>query len=276
MNTERQLAKPGGQSLIALIMPSPIAYVSESDERYCLHFLDNLNYTLPDINILFYAGGAVIRFKSFVWDPEDDLFLLSLDNSVERSAEHVIKRIRKEPRRITNPHCGADWQPNKSAMNAMMQTVRPGGINFYRMAPNYFFDRKSMRYIQVDANNAVTVTVCFSREVRYPHREGSLIPANQDCRQITSLSQSYDLTDACTGYDTILQCPPLYMSVQAQTFADSTQVSCTDEDCQSPDQVRYTIFVNNLTCNAAIRIRWGYLNALSIILIVLCIFYKIF
>ena len=133
----------------------------------------------------------------------------------------------------------------------MKQYLRLGGINFYVIPSNFFQSYTSMRYFKIQAISGVTYTVCTSRTLILPYRDGT---SNQDCSQTTQNSFSYDMSDLCTNYGSLWDCPPLYVSVQAQTFADPSQVACQLASCAAPDQSEFMIIVNNLGCSKGTKI----------------------
>lgn len=132
----------------------------------------------------------------------------------------------------------------------MSQYARPGVINFYRLAPNYFYGSNTGRFVKVQGQNYLEFTVCTSRWVRWPQQNLTNPEGEQSCRTVQSNTFTYDLTDACKDYPTIHQCPPLYLSVQAAEAKSgkAQTVSCTEAACQTPDQVRYVIAVESLGC----------------------------
>ncbi|XP_065370393.1 uncharacterized protein LOC135962408 isoform X2 [Calliphora vicina] len=249
MKEERNASSLGGRSMIALLIPSPIAFIYDYDYDYCQNYVNYLNNSLPELTFLYYAGGAIIRFADFVDNSQEDLFMLSYDLEVELIAEPVVKRIRKVPRRLNNPRCSAYWSPLNMGSNKLMQYEPLGSINFYRLAPHYFFTEGSMRYLKVKPVSAVAFIVCTSRSNPWPYRNPtSPYTKGEDCQQITTMDFSFDLGDLCLDYDYLIDCPPLYLSVQAQTFADTNQMSCTEQACATPDETQYAIMVNNLDC----------------------------
>lgn len=152
------------------------------------------------------------------------------------------------PRRLWNPRCYSNGVISEYASDSLLQFGRLGSINFYRLDALYMPGRQSMRYLKISAISQVTFTVCFSRSIELPFRNASS-PLRQDesCESTALGAYSYDLTDACVGYD-FEPCPPLFFSVQSQGFGD---VSCTQDACQTPDEAQYTISLNNLGCNGA-------------------------
>lgn len=95
MNIDRNTSSLGGQSLIALLIPSPVAYVPDWDMNYALNFLQKLNYSVPDLHFLYYGGGALIRFKDLVRNPHEDIFPLGEEYGVWTAGTPVVQRIRE-------------------------------------------------------------------------------------------------------------------------------------------------------------------------------------
>ncbi|XP_054737850.1 uncharacterized protein LOC129244258 [Anastrepha obliqua] len=255
MNVDRNTSSLGGRSLIALLVPSPVAFVPDWDMRYALNFLQHLNYTVPDLHFLYYGGGALIRFKDLVPNPHKDLFPLGEEFDAWTAGTPVVRRIREIPRRLVNPRCGAAMYASSTGPNEMVQYVRTGGINFYRIMPNYFFGYTSMRYLRISPLSAISFTVCSSRTNPLPYRKDGGDAAEQVCGQ-TAATNGYavDLSELCVGYTYIDDCPPLYVSVQAQHFTGSSQLSCTNPACQWPDEAQFLVYVNYLVCNTAAKL----------------------
>ncbi|XP_017486954.1 PREDICTED: uncharacterized protein LOC108375355 [Rhagoletis zephyria] len=243
MNADRNASSLGGRSLIALLVPSPVAFVPDWDMRYALHFLERLNYTVPDLHFLYYGGGGLIRFKDLVRNPHQDLFPLGEEYDVWAAGKPVIRRIREIPRRLVNPRCGADMYASSTGPNEMVQYVRTGDINFYRIMPNYFFGSTSMRYLRIRPLSPISFIVCSSRTNALPYRQDGGDQPEQGCGQ-TAATNGYalDLSELCIGYTYITDCPPLYVSVQAQQFVGSNELSCTDPACQWPDEAQFLIY----------------------------------
>ncbi|XP_054091202.1 uncharacterized protein LOC105210997 [Zeugodacus cucurbitae] len=236
MNVERNTSSLGGQSLIALLIPSPLAYVPDWDMNYALNFLQKLNYSVPDLHFLYYGGGALIRFKDLVPNPHADIFPLGEEYGVWTAGTPVVQRIREIPRRLVNPRCGADMYGNSAGPNEMVQYVRAGGINFYRIMPNYFFGSTSLRYLRISVSGF----------------DGADQP-EQGCGQTAATNgYSLDLSELCVGYTQIEDCPPLYVSVQAQQFINSNELSCTNPACELPNAAQFLIYVNYLMSLLAI------------------------
>jgi len=155
------------------------------------------------------------------------------------------------PRRLSNPRCYANGIISEFGSNSLQQYGRLGSINFYRLDSLYLPARQSMRYLKISPISQITFTVCTSRIIERPFRNLSApLRAEETCESTALGSFSYDLTDACVGYD-FEPCPPLFFSVQAQGFGD---ISCVVEACQTPDEAQYVVSLSNLGCNDATSI----------------------
>ncbi|KAL9915921.1 uncharacterized protein ACN2A1_002390 [Glossina fuscipes fuscipes] len=240
----------GLRSLIMLLMPSPLAYVNEHDFDYCQRYLDFLYRTKPDINFIYYSGGVLVRFKSYVKDPRTDLFLLDSERDVEVSSLPVVQRIKNEPRRITSP-CSMHFNGSRHHQQQVKQYLPLGFVNFYKIAANNFFTPGYMRYIKIKALSRTAFVICTSRRNSWPYRNtiSSSPSTEQECLQISNNVFSYDLTDLCLSYQIKHECPPLFLSVQAQAFADSSQIMCEEEECLSLQQTQFLLITNNLDCS---------------------------
>ncbi|KAM7342837.1 uncharacterized protein ACRADG_010115 isoform 2-T2 [Cochliomyia hominivorax] len=270
LKQERESSSLGGRSMIALLVPSPIAFIYDYDYDYCQNYVIYLNNSIPGLTFLYYAGGAVIRFIDFVNNPHDDLFMLNYDLDVKMVAEPVVKRIRKVPRRLNNPRCSAYWKSLSQGSNQIWQLEGLGHINFYRLYPHYFYSEGSMRYLKVRPISKIAFIVCTSRVKPWPYRNpNSPYTEGQDCRQISATDFSFDLGDLCFEYNNFIFCPPLYLSVQAQSVADPKTVICEEPACATPYEAQYQIMVNNLDCtkNGAGKLTSSLLNLFVVIIV---------
>ncbi|XP_017070489.2 uncharacterized protein LOC108107451 isoform X2 [Drosophila eugracilis] len=248
LEADRATDNLGGRSLVALLVPSPLSYVDEHDYDYCQRYLERLRWRLPNLHFIYYGGGALVRFHDFVRDPSTDLFLLNTEKPPETCGCPVVTRIRQVPRRISNPRCYSNGAISEFGTNSLKQFGRLGTINFYRLDALYLPSRQSMRYLKISPISQIIFTVCTSRSIERPFRNLSApLRTEESCESTALGSFSYDLTDACVGYD-FEPCPPLFFSVQAQSFGE---ISCTVEACQTPDEAQYSVSLNNLGCNDA-------------------------
>lgn len=101
INEEHNLSKAGGRSFVALVVPQ-LTGVNEGDSNYVAEQLVNIREVIPDLTLLFWAGGAPGRFARFVVDQQRDLFqLLAFSSSGADASSQVysytlpvIQRIR--------------------------------------------------------------------------------------------------------------------------------------------------------------------------------------
>ncbi|XP_037893311.1 uncharacterized protein LOC119639751 isoform X1 [Glossina fuscipes] len=249
MQEEKKNSSVSGYSMIALMMPYMVT-ITDADSNYATTQLQYMFEQIPDLYFIYYAGGTINRFAAFVKNPAQDLYALNIGTDIASSADPVLRRIKKIPRRIINPRCGSDWYTSTWGTDQMSQYARPGVINFYRLASNYFYGSNAGRFVKIQGQNYLEFTVCTSRWVRWPQQNLTNPEGEQSCRTVQSNAFTYDLTDACKDYPTIHQCPPLYLSVQAAEAktGKAQTVSCTEPACQTPDQVRYVIAVESLGC----------------------------
>ncbi|KAH8253542.1 hypothetical protein KR032_005917 [Drosophila birchii] len=247
LNEEKTNSSLSGHSLVALMIPNQ-ATINDGDSSYAITEIQYIQEQIPDLRFIYYGGGSIQRFSSFVRDPSQDLFSLTYGSTVATSAGPVAKRIIQIPRRVINPRCGSNWYTNSWGTDQTAQYVGPGKVNFYRISANYFFGTGTNRYLTIQSQNGGTYNICTSRSYSWPQQNSttssSTSAIDQTCSQISGSSFSYDLSSACTGYYTITQCPDLFFSVQAT----SNTTSCNDDACQTPDQWRYIMSMVNMGC----------------------------
>lgn len=173
MSAERTNSSMSGRSKIGLIMPNTAA-VSEGDSNYAIEQLRILSEEIPDLRLIFFAGGSHTRFNRFVRDEGRDTYQLrelgsgAVIDTVHVQTNPVIHRIQQEPRRIVNPRCGHDWIQSDWGSNSFNQYVEPGGIVFYRLQPNYFFQNGDNRRIRIQGHGFAPLSVCHSRWTTHP------------------------------------------------------------------------------------------------------------
>ena len=94
MNAQQTNSSVGGASMVALLMPN-MAMVNDADSSYATTELQYLSEVVPDLTFIYYAGGTINRFNSFVNNPGQDIFSLSTGLAAATSAGPVTMRIRK-------------------------------------------------------------------------------------------------------------------------------------------------------------------------------------
>ncbi|EDS37675.1 conserved hypothetical protein [Culex quinquefasciatus] len=253
MTTERQTASMSGRSKIGLVMPNTAA-VSEGDSNWAVQQLAILREEVPDLRMLFFAGGSHTRFNRFVREESRDVFPLrelgsgAVIDAVNVQTLPVIQRIQREPRRIVNPRCGGDWVQADWGSNTINQYVEPQGVVFYRLHPNYFFRAGENRRIRIQGHGFAPLTVCQSRWVQLPRSNATQNMDVINCRVVNSDSVDIDLSNACDGHTVIHSCPPLFFSVEFAVRSQQNGFRCTDNECRFPDMARFAVMADNLGC----------------------------
>ncbi|XP_037914932.1 uncharacterized protein LOC119653884 isoform X2 [Hermetia illucens] len=269
-------ATSGGRSLVALVASQASGTqmgpnINQASASYTYQQLQYLRTNAPDLKILFLsAAGTVTTFSNYAQSAKDVVGASTAGNVVSQTIP-LILRVRDIPMALINYRCGPFWTTDQYGNAQMYQYVAPGSINFYRLLANYFFGGGSDRYISIQGPAAGTITVCSSRYIEHPTTNATYgyggynnnnnngvynNPQNNyqndvNCTQLTSTSQSYTLylNNPCSGYNRIMDCPPVYISVQGMSSPyGGSSASCTDNMCRFPDQLRYTVSMNNLGC----------------------------
>lgn len=267
MAAERQNSSMSGRSKIGLIMPNTAA-VGEGDATHSVQQLQILREEIPDLRLLFFAGGSPTRFARFVREESRDLFPMRelgtgpANDAVQTQTSPVIRRIQEEPRRIVNPRCGHDWIQSDWGSNSFNQYVEPGGIIFYRLQPNYFFRPGDNRRLRVQGHGFARLTVCHSRWVVLP-RANSTQNVEVSCTPISTETVDINLSNACEGHSVIHNCPPLFFSVQHSQEGAVTNYRCTENECRFPDNARYAITIDNMGCFSSATTALGSLALLA-------------
>ncbi|XP_058462010.1 uncharacterized protein LOC131437003 [Malaya genurostris] len=253
MMAERQTSSMSGRSKIGLIIPNTAA-VSEGDTNYAVEQLQILREEIPDLRLIFFAGGAATRFNRFVREESRDVFQLrelgtgSVIDTVQEQTTPVIQRIQQEPRRIVNPRCGHDWIQNDWGTNSLNQYVEPRGIVYYRLHPNYFFRAGDNRRLRIQGHGFAQLTVCQSRWTQNPRSNSSQGTDVTTCQNINTETIDIDLSNACDGREVIHSCPPLFFSVEYTQLTEVASFRCTENECRFPDNARFAIVTENLGC----------------------------
>lgn len=253
MTTERQTSHMSGRSKIGLVMPNTAA-VSEGDSNWAVEQLAILREEVPDLRMLFFAGGSPTRFNRFVREESRDIFPMrelgtgAVIDAVNVQTQPVIQRIQREPRRIVNPRCGGDWIQADWGSNSMNFYVEPQGVVFYRLHPNYFFRAADNRRLRIQGHGFAPLTVCHSRWVQLPRSNATQNADVINCRIVNADSVDIDLSNACDGHSVIHSCPPLFFSVEFALRSEQTTLRCTDNECRFPDMARFAVTGENLGC----------------------------
>lgn len=136
----------------------------------------SLPILFSDTTILFMAGFKD-SWSDLVQDRTTDLFSISTEDTEEglRPINDVVSRMKRGkenkylnvdsfstyineriiivnfvvvPKRLFNSQCGSDYVPY-GRVNSHDDYILPNGTNFYRLHPNYFFNRENKTLIKV-------------------------------------------------------------------------------------------------------------------------------
>lgn len=99
LDVERARSSVGGRSFISLIVPQ-MAGVSEADSNFAREQIVILREIIPDLTMLFLAGGSHNRFENFVRDRQRDLFRLMSIGSGPDSGQQVLMYVQPVVQRI--------------------------------------------------------------------------------------------------------------------------------------------------------------------------------
>jgi len=271
MNEERANSSVGGQSMITLVVANT-AGVNEADSNFAFEQILLMREQVPDMTLLYLAGGTASRFNRFARTPSTDVFQLALGTGagpITASINPLIQRIQRVPRRIINHRCGANWWSDEWGGNSMNGYVERGGITFYRLHPNYFFQRGNNRRVRIQGHGYSTITVCHSRWTELPRQNGTNQGSDVTCQQVDSQTVEIPLENACDGHFLIQNCPPVFISIEALASQVVPPFRCSDDsECRFPDSVRFGINHENLGCwSSAGRL----IGAISLIILSICL-----
>ncbi|OXU23557.1 hypothetical protein TSAR_013207 [Trichomalopsis sarcophagae] len=250
LNDEKRQGRAGGKSDVVLFVPYQ-TNAPQSDKEYCLSTIKTMQEEVPDAVILFLTYGSKDRWGEYVRESNDDLFSVSIGETTESypAVDSLQTRIKQIPRRLVNTQCGADYEStDPRSSKALMETVVPGGSNFYRIHPNYFSsdDTENPPRVRIQASGIGSLRVCSSRELLHVNTSEAATSAN--CISLTS--NSHIITMNCEDASYLHQCKPYYVSVSSNSTGPST-FACNDPKlCRYPDSVKYTISFENLVCKS--------------------------
>ncbi|GAB0089351.1 Sec1-like protein [Sergentomyia squamirostris] len=190
--------------------------------------------------------GTTEKFTNLVY-PEHYTIVRSDNTSPEDFSERLMKEFRKIPKRMVAAHC-LNYYSNSSIPSheyfeinryRYEDYVGPYHELIYRISPFYFrySEAVNVQFIGVDYGS---LTICVSR---------SSSTAPDQCHSLRGIDGVWlNLTQPCRG--DVLNCPPIFYSVNV----DVSNVRCSENDCRYPDQVRFYIQHEGLTCERSFSI----------------------
>lgn len=238
----------GAESTIALLIPRTTP--TSTDNTFLSQRRDIFRQYIPDVTFMVLGTGTENDYSSIVNTPSRDVLILTEstnEETLKQVGQNLVERIKNVPRAIINPSCGSAFSGSSSTFS-VTDFVEPRGVNYYRISPNYFFTGDGTRNLRITENSYGSVDVCISRDQTRPNNQTG------DCETLRSQVRTIDISSYCG--ETVTGCSPIYISV----FGNTTQTRCTDNLCRFPDNVKYTITLENVGCaSSAFRILSNFL-----------------
>ncbi|XP_057668766.1 uncharacterized protein LOC130901377 [Diorhabda carinulata] len=246
----------GGESTIALLIPG--TKPSDAQNLLMLQRKEIIRQFLPDLSIILLGSGSSEDYSSLLVNPSKDFIALSdstNENDLKNTAQNVIDAIRMIPRSIVNPSCGASLS-GSDATFSLTDYVDLYGINFYKIAPNYFYKGDANRHLKIIADSTGSITVCLSRDESRPTNQTG------DCVSLKSSVKDYDITNWCED-SSLQECSPIYFSV----YGNTSQIQCNDMRCRFPNNIKYSIKLENVGCASSAIALYSNLTIIFILLV---------
>ncbi|XP_067008368.2 uncharacterized protein [Anabrus simplex] len=226
---------------VVLFIPRSFAPTA-SDLEAARKAVTDYRTKLPDVTFLYLLSGNTDSVQGLVVDRTTDVFTYTDSKNV--NVNPVATRLKQVPRRIKNPACGPDSSDAKYNTLQFTEAVNFQGTNYYRVSPRYLFPASNANIkIRGDSKK---LKICHSRRSKLPNN--STGSDGTQCSTSESSSEvSINLSGICSGYEYVLQCPPLYISVESIDTQGNYDCS-TNSACRDLDDVLYTVTHTGLTC----------------------------
>ncbi|KAJ8923846.1 hypothetical protein NQ315_010428 [Exocentrus adspersus] len=232
-----------GESTIVLLIPRSTP--SQSDNTFMDQRREIFRHFVPDLNILVLGTGTENDYNSVVNTPSKEVLILSEttnEETLKQIGQNIVERIRNVPRAVVNPGCGSAFS-GTSRTFSVTDYVEPRGVNYYRISPHYFYTGDGTRNLKITENSYGSIDVCISRDQSRPNNQTG------DCQTLRSQVRTIDISGYCGG--SVSGCSPIYISVAG----NATQNRCRETLCRFPNNVKYTITLENVGCASdAIRL----------------------
>ncbi|KRT78890.1 hypothetical protein AMK59_8284 [Oryctes borbonicus] len=242
---DRQTGSLGLRSTIALFVPFQTAVTAE-DNAFATERLELHRSFIPDLHILVLGGGARDSYNSLVRNPVNDIFVLTDttdSTNIVGVINPLVSRILEIPRRIINPHCGADFT-GTAGTASLDDYVEPQTINFYRISPNFFIGDGNP-VLRIRGQGYGNFVACTSRLDSNPTQNSTATDLN--CVAINTNEETVNLGNFCND-GLIRDCNPVFLSIQSTL--PNTNMRCTDDRCRFPDNIKFTLSVENFSCRS--------------------------
>ncbi|XP_071546355.1 uncharacterized protein [Panulirus ornatus] len=196
------------------------------DDKEYLKEIEDFKKNFPDVYFLL-VGRNKNNFNELLVDPDTDFFLSNIID-VESFAATLAKRICKVPSVFAYPAC-ADEDYNEG-YHKYVGYVSPNFTTYIRISPKYFhFSPKVI--LKVDS---VNIQVCARRM-----STGEDI----DCRDGDG---DFEWEHLCGRW--LDQCDAIYLEVTGKSNIGS--ICGQDDECQYPNQIKFDITHDGMTCGA--------------------------
>ncbi|XP_076032044.1 uncharacterized protein LOC143019938 [Oratosquilla oratoria] len=203
-----------------------------SDQDEFERRLENFRYTFRDVYILM-MGRSKGNYIDYMVDPNKDFFSVSsFTEKPEKMAREVAKRICQVPSVFIYPSC-KDSEHRESG-HEYKNYLSPNRTTFMIINPYNFFTSDYLKLTFGDSN----IRVCGSRTNMNPV-EGA---DETNCKDAPT---DFEYWNLCDGY--MSSCRNIYLGVTSL----SSGYSCTDEECEYPNQVEYTMKHEGMICGSS-------------------------
>nr|XP_023030043.1 uncharacterized protein LOC111517975 [Leptinotarsa decemlineata] len=226
----------GGESTIALLIPRTIP---DAGQRIFLEQRKEIiKRYMPDLTVLVLGAGTQGDYSSVVFNPKDFNLMTETtnENDLKRLGQSIVDRIKNVPRSIVNPSCGSKFNGPTTTFTST-DYVELNGVNYYKISPNYFYAGEGTRNLRISELSYGSIDVCISRDQIRPSFQTS------ECQTLKSSVLTKDISGYCDG-TTLSACSPIYISISGNT----TQYKCRDNLCRFPENIKYSISLENVGC----------------------------
>ncbi|KAK8403997.1 hypothetical protein O3P69_000212 [Scylla paramamosain] len=208
---------------------------SVPDQDMFKQLMDDFMYKYPNVHFLF-VGKSKGSFNDYMVDPTKDYFTNS-GQDMFAFAKTIAKRIREIPTVFTYPAC----DPNNGNFTSVAESshvytgyISPNYTTFIKIAPTYFrFSEKVI--VKVTEGD---VAICGSRT-------SMNVDDNVDDR-LCDPNNNLEWWFLCGRW--IGNCDPIYLAVSGSSARSN--IYCQDAECQYPNQIKFQIQHEGMTCGA--------------------------
>ncbi|XP_046384298.1 uncharacterized protein LOC124154541 [Ischnura elegans] len=206
----------------------------------------------PDVHMIFASVDSAIGDE----DPFSKLggqFVKTTGSRPSDVVPSVLSALRLVPRRMISYSCDQKKTKRLGPPTTihggtyghleLEDYLSPGDAHVYRLHPMYFKKSQEAKIV-FEGSGYGEVSICMTRH--RPDEPRSIMKAS--CQQLTSGSAEFQFHDPCPGGQPYNHgCLPIYFELNVtKTFG-----RCTEDDCRFPDQVRFSVWQQNVKCSGA-------------------------